>query len=295
MYYGELSAILASFAWATGATFFSLAVVNIGPYRLNFVRLIVAFFLLVFALFFSKGVFFPLSATSHNWFWLSISGTIGLVIGDLCYFGALNYLGVRITMLLFTIAPPTAAISEYFILKDHISYGSIFGMVIVVSGIIIVIFKTEDRRDSKRYSAMGLFLGIMAAIFQGLGLAISRFGIGELNAIEATYIRMFSAASFYALIFLLMFQRLHKFENKKGKKAYLYALLGAFFGPFLGVILSMNAIKFTYTGIAQTLLSTTPITIIPYSVFVFHEKIGLRSIIGTLIAFAGVILLIWLK
>lgn len=57
----------------------------------------------------------------------------------------------------------------------------------------------------------------------------------------------------------------------------------------------MNAIRYTHSGVAQTLLSLTPITIIPYSIFVFQEKIKLRSIVGTLIALIGVFILIWLK
>ncbi|MGB9599974.1 MAG: EamA family transporter [Myxococcota bacterium] len=66
-------------------------------------------------------------------------------------------------------------------------------------------------------------------------------------------------------------------------------------GKFLGVIFSMNAIKYTHSGIARTLLSMTPITIIPFSVLVCKEKIGVRSIIGTLIALQGVVVLIQFK
>ncbi len=295
MYVGEISAIIASFFWATGATFFTLAVTNIGPYRLNLIRLNLAFLFLLLVLFITKVRLFPYNATAENILWLSISGIIGLVIGDLCYFGALKYLGVRVTMLFFTLAPPAAALSEWIILKEAISAGAIIGMLIVIVGIVVVIVQKEKEKGIISYPPIGVLLGILAALFQGLGLTISKFGLKGLDAIESTYLRMLAADLSFTILYVLFKNSLPSYENRSGRIVYVFAFFGAFFGPFLGVILSMNAIRYTYSGIVQTLLSMTPITIIPFSIFVFKEKIGLKSIIGTGIALIGVLILIWLK
>ncbi len=295
MYTGEISALLASVIWATGATFFTLAVTNIGPYRLNFIRLNLAFIFLLVLLLSTKGSVFPVNATFDNILWLSTSGILGLVLGDLCYFGALKYLGVRITMLFFTLAPPAAALSEWIILKDIISRGAFLGMVIVIAGIVIVITGKNENSDKKSYSFKGISLAILASLLQGIGLTISKFGIGGLDAVESTYLRMMSASFSFSLFYLIFRKNLPEYINKKGRIVYLYSFFGAFFGPFLGVILSMNAIRYTHSGIAQTLLSLTPVTIIPFSIFVFGDRITLRSVLGTITALTGVTVLIWLK
>ncbi|MCX7957502.1 MAG: DMT family transporter [Deltaproteobacteria bacterium] len=295
MYIGELSALLASVIWATGATFFTLAVEHIGPYRLNFIRLNLALFMLFIVLVFTKGSFFPDTATFQNVLWLSISGVLGLALGDLCYFGALRYLGVRITMLFFTLAPPAAAFSEWLFLRDAISAGAFAGMGIVIAGIITVITGKRENNESRSYPLKGIFLAITASLLQGLGLTISKSGMKGLDALDSTYLRMLSASLSFSLFYLLFRRHLPLYDNKRGRIVYVFSFFGAFFGPFLGVILSMNSIRYTHSGIAQTLLSLTPVTIIPFSVFVFGERITLRSVSGTLLALAGVFVLIFLK
>lgn len=63
---------------------------------------------------------------------------------------------------------------------------------------------------------------------------------------------------------------------------------GAVLGPFLGVWLSLVAVKYAYVGIASTLMSLPPIILIPVSHWVFKEKITFGAILGTVIAVAGV-------
>ncbi|MCX7945150.1 MAG: EamA family transporter [Deltaproteobacteria bacterium] len=86
MYVGEFSALLASIIWAIGATFFAIAVKDIGHYKLNFIRLNLAFLLILITEIFANGTIFPHSATTKNIIWLSISGVLGLsIVRYLCH------------------------------------------------------------------------------------------------------------------------------------------------------------------------------------------------------------------
>jgi drug/metabolite transporter (DMT)-like permease len=62
---------------------------------------------------------------------------------------------------------------------------------------------------------------------------------------------------------------------------------GAFAGPFLGIWLSMIAIKYSYIGVASTLMALPPVFLLPLSYWFFKEKITLLSVIGTIIAVIG--------
>jgi drug/metabolite transporter (DMT)-like permease len=66
---------------------------------------------------------------------------------------------------------------------------------------------------------------------------------------------------------------------------------GVIMGPVLGVWLSLVAVQRTSVGIASTLTSLTPIFLIPISYVVFSERITRQAVLGTLIAFAGTVLL----
>jgi drug/metabolite transporter (DMT)-like permease len=64
--------------------------------------------------------------------------------------------------------------------------------------------------------------------------------------------------------------------------------LGAFFGPFLGVSMSLLAVQHTRAGIASTIMAIVPILIIPPAVLIFKEKVTLKEFIGAVIAVGGV-------
>jgi drug/metabolite transporter (DMT)-like permease len=69
--------------------------------------------------------------------------------------------------------------------------------------------------------------------------------------------------------------------------------LGAFFGPFLGVSLSLVAVKYTEAGVAATLMALVPVMIIPLTVLVRKERVTARSVLGAIVAVGGAGLLFW--
>ena len=75
------------------------------------------------------------------------------------------------------------------------------------------------------------------------------------------------------------------------KKMLGYIALGATFGPFLGVWLSLVSVQATYVGIASTLMALTPILVLPILRWWFKEYISPRAVLGTVVALAGVAML----
>ncbi len=66
-----------------------------------------------------------------------------------------------------------------------------------------------------------------------------------------------------------------------------------FFGPFVGVWLSLVAVQLTHIGVASTLMALAPIFMLPVGRFIFKERVGWTAVVGTLVAVAGVSLLFW--
>jgi drug/metabolite transporter (DMT)-like permease len=75
------------------------------------------------------------------------------------------------------------------------------------------------------------------------------------------------------------------------RKALRLLSIGAFFGPFVGVTLSLVAIQATETGVAATIMATSPVLILPFAVWVEKERIRVGGYGGALLATAGVALL----
>ncbi|MES1211278.1 MAG: EamA family transporter, partial [Acidobacteriota bacterium] len=70
-----------------------------------------------------------------------------------------------------------------------------------------------------------------------------------------------------------------------------FTALGAFFGPFVAVSLSLVAVRETQAGVAASIMALTPVLIIPLVVLLKREKVGIGGLIGAVVAVAGVALL----
>jgi drug/metabolite transporter (DMT)-like permease len=57
------------------------------------------------------------------------------------------------------------------------------------------------------------------------------------------------------------------------------------------VWLSLYAVQHAATGVAASIMAVTPILVIPVAAIVYRERITARSLVGTVVAVVGVILL----
>jgi len=240
-----------------------------------------------------RGLILPFDADSQTWFWLLISGFVGFVIGDIMLFQSFVVIGARISMLVMSLVPPITAILGWIILGETMTGKQIFAMFVTVSGIALVLLgrrKNNSSNKSKKISVtlIGLLLALGGAFGQAGGLVLSKKGMGNYDAFAASQIRIIAGVVGYVII--ISFAGLWKktFAGIKNVSAMKAVSLGSFVGPFLGVSLSLLAIKYTTTGIAATLTSLAPVIIILPSVMINKEKVRLLEVLGAVISIVGV-------
>ncbi|MFA5047066.1 MAG: DMT family transporter [Paludibacter sp.] len=281
---GEFAGIGVAVCWTMSAVFFEKAGYKIGSLSVNFIRLLFAIGFLGITTFFTRGAFFPTDANGYQWFWLGISGFVGFFLGDMLLFQSYMVIGSRTAALIMSLAPMLTAIIGWFFLDEILSPKNILAIFISLVGIIIAI---SNRKMKLNISFKGFLLAFGGATGQAVGLILSKKGMGDYDPVAATQIRaMFGLLSFGILItFLGRWKKLGlAFTHSSGIKA---VTVGSFFGPFIGVALSLFAIQQTKTGIASTLMSLVPIFIIVPSAIMFKEKITARQVIGAVISIAG--------
>jgi drug/metabolite transporter (DMT)-like permease len=75
-------------------------------------------------------------------------------------------------------------------------------------------------------------------------------------------------------------------------RASLFTTTGTIAGPIFGVWLSLVAIDRAPLGIASTLMSLTPVFLLPIARLVFSEPISYRAVAGTIVALSGATILL---
>ncbi|MEI6456027.1 MAG: DMT family transporter [bacterium] len=302
-HFGHFAALLTAIFWTVTALSFEAASRKIGSMIVNLLRLIVGFAFLSVFVYFYRGLFLPVDATAKEWFYLSLSGLIGFVFGDLCLFQAFVLIGARISMLIMALAPPITALIGWMILGESLAPGSWIGMVLTIAGIALVVLKRhpDNEMDGNfqkvkfTYPAWGILLAFGGALGQGAGLVLSKYGMGGLdpgtvayNTFAATQIRVIAGIAGFSILFTFLGFWKEAFRALAFKKPMLQLSLGAFFGPFLGVSFSLIAIEHANTGVAATIMAIVPVLIIPPSIILYKEKVTYKEVIGALLAVSGV-------
>ncbi len=290
---GEIAALATAVCWTLNAMAFEDAGKRVGSLAVNYLRFFTAFPLLTAAAFFTRGAAFPADASASAWFYLSISGLIGFVLGDIFLFQALVEIGSRISLLIKSMGPPLAALAGFLILGESISPLGLLGMLTTMFGIALVIVSRNPQEKRVKFNRplRGIVFALLGAAGQALGLVFSKLGMGDYNPLAATQIRIIAAFISFTVLITLRKKWPEIRAAFKDRKALGSIAVGAVLGPFIGVTLSLAALQHAPSGIVSSLTSLSPILIIPFSVGVFKEKVLPKEILGALISIIGVIIL----
>jgi drug/metabolite transporter (DMT)-like permease len=291
---GELAALATSFFFAMTALIFTSTGRMVGSQVTNRMRLtfaLIYLFVLNIILFREP---LPFSAGSSRWIWLSLSGIIGLSLGDAFLFQSFLWVGPRLGTLLLSLAPIFGSILAWIFFGEILTALQITGIVLALAGIAWVVTSHQEPPNTPHgHTRRGVIFGVLAGLGQAVGLVLSKQGmLGDFSVFQANAIRMLAAVIFTWVLTTFEGKVPATFTALREKPQVLGLLaLGALLGPVLGVLSSLFAVQHAEIGVASTLMALPPVIILPISYFVFKEKIGWQAILGTVLAIAGVAIL----
>jgi drug/metabolite transporter (DMT)-like permease len=294
-YIGEIAGLGTSVCWTFTSILFTIASQRIGSLVVNRVRLVLAVIFLLITHLAVQGEWLPLQAGTTRWFWLGLSGVIGLTLGDLFLFQSFVWIGPRRAMLLLSLAPIIGALVAWVTLGETLSLLEMAAVALTVGGVAWVVMEKENGngfQSDRRHYWLGIALGIAAALGQALGLIASKVGMaGDFAPLSANMIRMLVAMVVMWAYTLLRGEAQPTFKALADRQASLATLGGSLVGPFIGVWLSLISVQLTRVGIASTLMALPPVLVLPLSHWVFKEEISWQAVAGTAVAIGGVALL----
>ncbi len=291
---GELAGLATSFFFAMTALIFTATGRMVGSQVTNRMRLSIALLYLVILNMVLFRASLPFSADSSRWIWLSLSGIVGLSLGDAFLFQSFVSVGARLGTLLLSLAPIFGSVIAWLFFGEVLSTWQIVGIVLALAGIAWVVLSHEEPPETPRgHTRRGVIFGALAGLGQAVGLVLSKQAMaGNFSPFQANAIRMLAAVLFIWAWTALEGKAKATFAAVREKPQVIWLLaLGALVGPVLGVSSSLLAVQHAEIGVASTLMALPPVIILPVSYFVFKEKIGWQALVGTLLAIAGVAVL----
>jgi len=285
---GESAALATAACWAVTAIAFESAGRRVGSLPVNLIRLLLGFAFLVPTAWLRRGVPFPWDASAHAWLWLGLSGLVGFAFGDLCLFRAFVLIGSRLSVLLMSLVPPMAALLSWWTLHERLTAREWIGMAMTVGGVMWVVRERvpDPVLGHRAPPVRGVLLAVGGAVGQAVGLVLTKQGIGTFDPFAANQIRVLAGIAGFAVIFTAGGWWPRFVDALRHPPAMSRTAVGAFFGPFLGVSLSLLAVQHTATGVAATIMAVTPVLILP-AAWRRSERVTLRAFLGAVLAVAG--------
>ena len=291
---GEKAALCAAFLWAVSSVVYSRLGQRIPPLELNLLKGMIAIALLVLTLLL-RGDFW-IAIAPGSLCMLLLSGVMGVGLGDTAFFEALNCLGARRALLMETLAPPMTAILALIFLHERLSIGAWCGILLTIIGVAWVVSERVSSVGRPINLLRGISCGLIAAMALATGAVLSRGVLATTNITPLWAALLRISAGVVVLLPWVWLRRQTSSPLKALRlKQVIWAILfAAFAGTYLGIWLQQTSLKFTAAGIAQTLSNTSPLFVLPISIWM-GEQVSLRAILGVVIALSGIAVLFYLR
>ena len=234
---------------------------------------------------------------------LFLSGCVGFGIGDLALFQAYPRIGSRRTMVLVQcLAAAFAALTEWAWLGHAPTPAQAGFGALILAGVGVALMPGKAETQPAPGLTAGILFGVLAAFCQGGGAVLSRKAYavaatagqtfhGAGDGVNAAYQRLLGGIVVSALFYLYL-KIAHKPDEARKADwpgAWPWLIANSLAGPSLGVTCFQWALMTTPTNIVLPIVATTPLAVIPLAHWLERDRITRRTVLGGVIAVAGVI------
>lgn len=284
IYWGIIAALLSAASWAFGTVVFD-RIGKIVPYvGITFLKGIFSIILMVALLMFTGGL---QTIGKRDFFFLVLSGIIGISIGDSLFFKSLQDLGAKVQVIFFLLGQIFTMILSLLLLGEVLSPEQYAGAMILLAGIVIG-GKQTDHPNKIR----GIICGLLSILCFSASVIMVKIAIADVEVVTATFYRMVFGTIFtlgFGVVGKQLFSWISPLRNKRILSLF---ILNVFVITYGGFLLSMVAIKFITVSLTSVLGTTEPVFVLLFAYLINKEKTSRQEIIGTLITLVGLLMII---
>lgn len=291
---GEFYSLACALTWAIAVILFKKSGEHLGPFALNLVKnaMMLPLFLLTVGLI--DGIAPLVAIPPADIALILLSGFLGIAAGDTLYFQALNTIGTsRIAAAQTLYSPFVIAMSMAF-LGERLSYGQLSGVLVVLAGIGMVTYTRAVDRVDPRSLRIGVATGVAAVFLMALGVVTAKPMLEVHSFLWVVSLRIVGGLAGMAAIAVLRRQVGELRATYAGVTRWGLIFVSGLTGTYISMMLWLAGYKYTQASIAAVLNELAAVFILVLTVIFLRERVGWRQWLGTLVAVAGVVLVVTL-
>jgi drug/metabolite transporter (DMT)-like permease len=292
---GILAALGSAVSWSIGSVLFKDLGESLSSFAMTLVKGAVSvLFLGVLTLL--VGGFANIGETAY--YYLILSGILGIALSDTFFFSALKEVSPQTITLLFTFGQVVTVLLAVLLLGESLPRQGWAGIALIITGITIGMFPSFAEKGHSTWR--GVVFGLISILLMSFAVILTKKGLAEIAAIHgpnrdftllATFLRMLAGTLGMLLVGILSRKLggwVTPFREPRLMVKFALSVCVITFGGFW---LATVAFNYTSVAVANSLISTEPIFVLPIAAIFLKEKVTFQAVAGAVIATIGVIVL----
>jgi drug/metabolite transporter (DMT)-like permease len=284
--FGALCALGAALAWSITSLLARTLMPHYGSVTINAVRSGIAGTFLVAWVVVADGPAPLVTMSGTTFAVLIVSIVMAIGLGDTVFFESARAIGLGRAMTIATTYPVGAAVLAAVLYGERITTPIVAGTLLTLGGVALIVGVRAEARPERLW--FGVWTAVVASVAWAVSTVMMKTPLTEIDPLTAQAIRLPLAS---ALLWLTPWTR--------GAGA---ALRAAGPGPLLRIgalsaitaassVLFVASLKYAGVTVGSVLSSTAPLFALPLGVIFLGERVSVWTVLGALVAVAGIVVL----
>ena len=214
---------------------------------------------------------------------------LGIALSDTFFFSALKEVSPQTITLLFTFGQVVTVILAVLLLGESLPGQGWAGIALIITGITIGMFPSFAEKG--RSTLRGIVFGLISILLMSFAVILTKKGLAQVSTLYATFIRML-AGTMGMLLVGVATRRLGGWVSPFRDTRLIWKFtLSVCVITIGGFWLAIVAFKYTSVAVANSLIATEPVFVLPVAALLLKERVTGQAATGAVIATLGVIAL----
>lgn len=290
---GEFFSIACAACWALAVVLFRRSGETLPAFELNLFKNLLAAGLMVPTILVFHGPDLP-GYSPQEWLIVVVSGIIGIAIADTWYLRALNLMGASRTGVVGMLFSPFVILLSLVFLGESLRPLQYLGLVVVLSGVLIVTWHRHRQDVSLRALKLGVAFGAGSVLLMAIGIVMVKPILETHEFLWTVGVRLVAGAA-GMLLFVSLSRGWQKMMlHYRSPQPWSMVIFASLMGSYVSMILWLAGYKLTQASIASVLNETASAFIVVLAWLMLGEPLTRRKLAGVGLAFLGVSLIVLL-
>ncbi|MGD8358642.1 MAG: DMT family transporter [Lysobacterales bacterium] len=289
--WGEFFALASALVWALAIITFRRIGETLPAFELNLFKNCVGLVLLVPTLLFVEGAAMPdYSATD-----LSIallSGFIGIAVADTWYLRALHLMGASRTGIVASLLSPFVILLSVTFLGESLVGLQLAGFAMVMSGILLVTWRSNRREVEPEQVRKGVLFGVGAVFLMAVGVVMVKEILETRPFMWTATIRLVGGIAGMLVYILLRGRTGRVVRAFRQPQPWFMLVGGSVMATYLSMIMWLAGYMLIPASVASVLNESANAWIVVLAWLLLGEPLGGRKLVGLALTSAGVTIML---